>query len=91
MAIFVAEKLQSSPGIQYRRCSNSLTSIRDQNRKQVDCVDEAGRRTAIPGRFIHIRDERKIRDFYFSICEIEIYALEGKRLSSITCSSISHC
>ena len=81
LAIFIAEKLQSAPGIQYRRCTNSLVQIRDR-KQRIQCNNEIDGRGAnstvgIPGQFIHIRDERQIANFHFVLCEIEIYAAEG--------------
>ena len=40
----------------------------------VKCSDEDGRNAVLPGRYIHVRDERKVHDFYFSLCEIEVNA-----------------
>ena len=75
MSIFIAEKLQTSPGIQYRKCANSLTRI-EASSLQIHCLSERGY-NGVPGRFLHIRDERKVHDFYFAICEIEVYVKEG--------------
>ena len=77
MSIFVAEKLTTSPGIQYRRCTNSLSRIKA-SKMHVECKTEEGN-IGVTGRFIHIRDEREIQDFYFALCEIEVYTKEGKR------------
>ncbi len=78
VSIFVAEKLTSSTGIQYRRCVNSLTQIRSP-RRAVECVAEPPTSAAgVPGRFIHIRDEKKVRDYYFALCEIDVYLVQGE-------------
>ena len=41
MSIFIAEKLQTSPGIQYRKCANSLTRI-EASSLQIHCLSERG-------------------------------------------------
>lgn len=76
VSIFIAEKLESGTGIQYRRCTPSLSRV-GAPKLQVECRNEVGVPSAVPGRFLHIRDERKAHDFYFALCEIEIYALPG--------------
>ncbi|XP_057374647.1 uncharacterized protein LOC130695517 isoform X2 [Daphnia carinata] len=73
LTVFIAEKLDSAPGIQYRRCTPRLSQV-NAPKVQIECRGEDGP-IAIPGRFLHIRDERKIHDFYFALCEIEIYGL----------------
>lgn len=44
----------------------------------IECKTETGK-IGVTGRFIHIRDEREIQDFYFAFCEVEVYTKEGKR------------
>ena len=70
--MFVAEKLNVSPGVHYRPCTSSSTQI--DHMLYVKCSDEDGRNAVLPGRYIHVRDERKVHDFYFSLCEIEVNA-----------------
>jgi len=74
VSIFVAEKLTTSSGIQYRRCTNSLSRI-EPSKTHVECKSETGK-IGVTGRFIHIRDEREIKDFYFALCEVEVYTKE---------------
>lgn len=71
LTVFIAEKLTSSPGIQYRRCVQGVSRISG-SKLRIECQSEEDA-APVPGRFLHIRDERKIHDFYFALCEIEIY------------------
>lgn len=73
LTVFIAEKLESAPGIQYRRCTPRLSQV-NSPKVQIECRGEDGP-IAVPGRFLHIRDERQVHDFYFALCEIEIYGL----------------
>lgn len=82
VSIFIAEKLESGTGIQYRRCTPSISRV-GSPKLQVECRNEVGVPAAVPGRFLHIRDERKAHDFYFALCEIEIYALPGEPIASV--------
>ncbi len=71
------------------RCTPGISHI-NAPKLQIDCRGEHGS-VAVPGRFLHIRDERQVHDFYFALCEIEIYGLPGTCFSTNTfvayCSS----
>ena len=58
------------------RCTQGVSRI-NAPAMHVECRGEDGSPASVPGRFLHIRDERKIHDFYFALCEIEIYGLSG--------------
>jgi len=82
LSIFVAEKLATSPGIQYRRCANSLTRI-ENSKMHVECRSETGK-IGVPGRFLHIRDEREVHDFYFALCEVQVYSQQAMECQPLT-------
>ena len=60
----------------FKRCTKNLSRI-NTPKLQIDCRSEGGVPVAIPGRFLHIRDERKVHDFYFALCEIQVFSLPG--------------
>lgn len=75
MTVFIAEKLPASPGIQYRRCVSGVSRVTG-SQLRIECQSSVGSSSpagGVPGRFLHIRDERKIHDFYFALCEIQVY------------------
>lgn len=72
----------------FYRCTPRLSQV-NSPKVQIECRGEDGP-IAVPGRFLHIRDERQVHDFYFALCEIEIYGLPGTFSNQYNCGFLQN-